>query len=381
MGFGVVLASDGVLLGDDLLHCLAEVRVEQSLDEPAAFALRFLDDIREDELTLSSRSELKPGRVISIALEGAAGAECLVTGPVEGVKSQMTLGGPGSWFEVRGHDRRVELSRSCQQRSSEGRASDVVSQILQSAGFTPDVTETTKLYSEEGGTLNQRATDLEFVSKLARQNNLSFWISYECTVSGTSLNVVETAHVKASPDRPGNGEGGLASVSETLLSPTVSLEIRVNVSEDKCPTVSQFELEMDVDRPTSVQAESVNAQDGGEDAVSPADPQPAIESGGQSLQDVTDASRCMCITSAGDADEAQSRAEAALTDAGWFINAKASTTSFMLGGFLRPHDVLNVTGLDSETNGAYQVKSVTHVINAADHYMDFELRRNAVGGA
>ena len=34
---------------------------------------------------------------------------------------------------------------------------------------------------------------------------------------------------------------------------------------------------------------------------------------------------------------------------------------------------------ESDHTGAYQVRAVTHVINAADHYMDIELRRNALG--
>ena len=39
-----------------------------------------------------------------------------------------------------------------------------------------------------------------------------------------------------------------------------------------------------------------------------------------------------------------------------------------------------VDGLGPQHSGAYQVKAVTHVINAADHFMDLELRRNAIGG-
>ena len=74
------------------------------------------------------------------------------------------------------------------------------------------------------------------------------------------------------------------------------------------------------------------------------------------------------------------KAEAALTEAGWFVDATASTTAHMLGGVLLPHDVVEVEGLGQEHSGPYQVKAVTHVINAADHFMDIQLRRNAIGG-
>jgi len=69
-----------------------------------------------------------------------------------------------------------------------------------------------------------------------------------------------------------------------------------------------------------------------------------------------------------------------LTEAGWFVEAAASTTAHMLGGVLMPHDVIEVEGLGPVHSGPYQVKAVTHVINAADHFMDIELRRNAIGG-
>jgi hypothetical protein len=48
----------------------------------------------------------------------------------------------------------------------------------------------------------------------------------------------------------------------------------------------------------------------------------------------------------------------------------------MLGGILKPHDVVPIEGIGTELSGPYQVKSATHVINAADHFMDVKLRSN-----
>jgi hypothetical protein len=77
--------------------------------------------------------------------------------------------------------------------------------------------------------------------------------------------------------------------------------------------------------------------------------------------------------------ELRPRAEAAMTEAGWFLNATASTTAHMLGGVLAPHAVIEVEGFGPRDSGAYQVAAVTHVVTAADHWMDLRLRRNAVG--
>ena len=48
----------------------------------------------------------------------------------------------------------------------------------------------------------------------------------------------------------------------------------------------------------------------------------------------------------------------------------------MLGSVLKPHDIVPVEGIGAELSGPYQVQSVTHVINAADHFMDIKLRSN-----
>jgi 1-aminocyclopropane-1-carboxylate deaminase/D-cysteine desulfhydrase-like pyridoxal-dependent ACC family enzyme len=85
------------------------------------------------------------------------------------------------------------------------------------------------------------------------------------------------------------------------------------------------------------------------------------------------------ITTAGGQEVLNARAESALTEAGWFVEATASTTAHMLGGVLVPHDVVQVEGLGPVDSGPYQVKSVTHVIKATEHLMDLELRRNAIG--
>ena len=109
------------------------------------------------------------------------------------------------------------------------------------------------------------------------------------------------------------------------------------------------------------------------------DPQPSIRENGQRLNDC-EAERDVCVTTAGNATELQNRAETALTEAGWYVNATVSTTAHMLGDVLMPHDVVEVEGLGKDNSGPYQVKTATHVINAADLVTDLELRRNVVGG-
>ena len=209
MGFGAILASgdNNELLSQELMDCVTEVRVEQFLDEPTRLPSVF----RRTSKTVNPASCNPPSCSASKSSPSPSSITgalvCLVRGPITERKSSLTLGGPGSWYEIDGTDRRVEMSRVCYQTCWEGRASDAASQILSLYGFESDVQETTRVYEESTGTLNQRATDQDFLKSLARTNNLSFWITAKAEVdfSGSALTVEETAHFTASPPR---AEGG-----------------------------------------------------------------------------------------------------------------------------------------------------------------------------
>jgi hypothetical protein len=296
----------------------------------------------------------------------------------------MTVGGPGSWFEIRGQDRRVEMDRQCFRHAWEGRASDAVVAILGGYDFEADVQQTRQIYATRSGTLNQRSTDLAFINRIARQNNLHFWITYDCALDGLDptrgrLRVQERAHVKSSPPRT-DGVSCPTPISELSLVPSTDLPLRVNVAKDQCPNVSAFDLDVDVERPNSFAGSALNDRDVQEDQTTATDRQPPIRAQERRLRDLTGRERRPCITSPGSLEEVEPRAESLLTEAGWFVNATARTTVHMLGRALFPHEVVQVDGLGSVHTGPYQIKSVTHVIGAAEHFMDIELRRNAIGG-
>ena len=122
MGFGALIAlGDGnAPLAADLAGCIAEVRVEQTLDGPAQFAVRFLDDIEDGRLRLASDDRLKVETIVTMAVEIGELLEVLVRGPITEHRSQMTIGGPGSWFEVHGLDRRDLFDRICVQAAWTG---------------------------------------------------------------------------------------------------------------------------------------------------------------------------------------------------------------------------------------------------------------------
>jgi hypothetical protein len=375
VGFGAVITSGSTNtpISDDLLKWLVEARVEQELSAPTRFAIRFEDDTCEGGLEVLKASEIKPNTEMSILAPSGNGLACLVRGPVTQVKFAVMLGVAGSWVEIHGEDRRVEMNRVCIQAAWRGLASTAASQILTAYGFKPEVEPTTKLYSDADHTLNQRGTDLEFLEQIARETGYELWLEYDTTppapTPGAPITIIETAKLQASPPR------NAGPAPPVLLAPSNAPSLRVNVPPDECPNVTAFQVDTDTEKANAGGGLAVNPRSGKLERVQVINPQPGLD-GGPTLKEIDGVKRTLCVTTAGGADELQGKQEAALVEAGWFVEATASTTAHMLGGVLKPHDVVPVEGIGTELSGPYQVKAVTHVINAADHFMDVKLRSN-----
>lgn len=397
MGFGAIIASgeNNTLLRGDLVDGITEVRVEQFLDEPTRFAIRFQEDLSGGEPVIMKAPELQCRQRITIAVKVGDEIKCLVRGPITDVKCSVMLGGPGSWFEIHGQDRRIEMDRECKRRSWFGLESEVAARILKDEyKFRKMCLQKTRKHygttrqnnpqEPTTETLNQRATDEAFLRQMACWNNLHFWIEYECQLnghdrSGKSLEVIEIANLRSSPLRPVDAENLFGCEGRIKLKPIVNVTLRVNVEKEQCQNFTTFNMTMNFERPSQFKGTAVNNRAGVERKTVATDRQPPQAKGGKRLADCNP-DRILCITTAGNEDELQYKAESALTEAGWFIDVTASTTVHMLGSVLLPHDEIKVQGLGPDHSGLYQVKAVTHVINAADHFMDLQLRRNAFRG-
>jgi hypothetical protein len=383
MGFGAIVASgdQNKLLKDDLFNRITEIRVEQTLDDPTRFAIRLEDDICKNDFEIIRAPEIQCGTIIAIAVKVGGKTTCLVRGPITDVHSNFMLAGAGSSCEIRGEDRRIELDRKCVPKVWSGRASAAAESILLTANFQPNVHTTDIIYggtrkdgNEALETLNQRYKDLYFLGEIARDNNLHFWLEYDCRIVGDALIIKEKANLQPSPPR----EDAHIPDSKVKLSKTTDVKLRVNPADTNNTNVTAFNLRMESERPNRVKSFAIDDRDVKLSSVNPPNPQPSIRKNGVRFPGLP-ADRDLCITTAGTPEELNAKAEAALTQAGWFLHARASTTTNKLCSILQPHDVIVIDGLGKAHGGPYQVKAVTHVINAADHFMDVDLRRNAIG--
>ncbi len=377
MGFGLLLTlgTANAPLPDDKLQWLVEARVEMELSKPARFALRFEDDICEDKHEIADSGLFAKNARLGLFVQLAAGPECLVLGTISKLRTSSVLGGPGSWVEVHGEDRRLEMGRTGVQGSYVGRASAAVATIVGAYGFTPDVQDTLIEYDKQKIQLTQSGTDLAFVEDAARRNNFEFWIDYGVTTSPTGgiAKVTETALFRTSPPRSQAGDAPQVAV----LVPNAPKVLRVNPPTDACPNVTKFDARINFERPTAAtgfvtsgtQENTVVAQIVAD--ATPVDPGKPVPAG--------DLDRKAIIPPQVGKEEAFLALDAIVTEQSWFVEVDCSATLDQLEFLVRPHQIVQVESAGPGLSGAYQVMKATHVVTSTDHFMDFTLRANGLG--
>lgn len=378
MGFGIFISTGTDLkpLSAEIKSWLVEVRVEMELSKPTRFALRFEDDICDGSFAVSKSDELKQDQKIGLfVIDENDALDCLVYGPITEVKSNSQLGGPGSWVEFHGEDRRVEMSRVGVQAKYVGLASAAASGILGAYQFTPNVQDTLIEYDGKKKQLSQRGSDLAFLEEIARKNNFEFWISYEVTGSSQTgiLNLIETANLSTSPERK---QSGTTPQVPVLAAPS-SQSLAVNPPQRQCPGVNKFEAKIDYEKP--IVAKGLTFDNAGDkkiiDQIVPA-PDPV----GNPVP-VSGVLREAIIPPKVDPEEAFLAKEAIVYEQSWFVEVDASTTFEQAGFVIRPHQIVEFTHLDARLSGSYQVMKALHVVTASDHFMDFTAHANGLGGA
>jgi len=382
MGFGLIITSgdDRVPLPDQIMRWLVEARVELELSKPTRYALRFEDDLCEGKPEFEDKPELAANTRIGVFVpeQGSTTAlACLVYGPVTEIKSSTMLGGVGSWVEIHGEDRRAEMARVGVQATYTGRASATAEAILGAYAFTPSTQETLIEYDEQKNQLSQRGTDLAFLEEVARRNNMEFWISYDArrTPDGNAITLTETANLRTSPPRAQPGDVPQLPV----LSPDPRRQLRVNPPLRQCPGVNRFEARIDYEKPIAAKGFALSDAEDKEiveqivDKAEPVDPGRPVPINGVKREAIAPPE----VTP----EEAFLAKDALVFEQSWFVEVDCSTTLQQADFVVLPHQIVEVSHAGERLSGAYQVVQVTHVVTATDHFMDFKLRANGLGGA
>jgi len=342
--------------------------------------MRFRDDICDNQYVMSSRPEFTPNTMMTIAVryEDQGKIFCLVRGPIIEAKASYTLGGPGSFFEVRGQDKRKRLADVAQTACKSDSVTQIATGLLQPVYSNNDVQSGLPTLGDpdkKGGNTIQSSTPLEHLNALARQTGAYLWVTYEqVSIAGSSLNVTEKAHFAMSPPR-GTGVS-VGSLSLSSLLPEDGIELDGGASGACGPNITAFEVNENWAAVTNAQAGGVDARSADTNTQQTTDPDPLLQPSGISAAALPGPGQSGIAVNAGNSEANARRAQAALSEEGWYVTARASSSLNMLHRTVEPHTILTVTGIGPLHSMPFQVSKVTHVVTSAAHMMDMELRAN-----
>lgn len=404
MSFGaIIVVREGgqtyTQLPPELECAITEIRVEQHLDEQTTFAIRFQEDFEGDRPELPNHPIFKQATDMAILApinDRDGELVCLVKGQTENSQFDVTVGGPGSWFEVRGKDVRTRIDRICEpHRFEEMKTSKIAALITAELDDgIAEIAESVEAFTDDdsASSFNFHGTLLEAVNKIARNENFSFWLSYEVqkgkTLGGVfSCELRTTAHVGPSPRRNKDGEVDLAAGIAALEDKHV---IRLLVDRKQCPNVASFSISTDGEAPAKVRAATHDVGSGADESLEAEDANDKTTPGGKRSFETPDANpstgqtpneieRVTCVVAPGSGSVVAVRSEAAATEAAWSIKGECLTSVHMFGSLLQPHELISVVGIDCDYHTVFQIADVTHVINPAEHWMQLSLRANSKG--
>jgi phage protein D len=347
---------------EDLYTQMTSIEVEENADLPGAIQLNLPVNVTDaGDLTFVTDSKLQPFASIAVvATVDGKPDECVFDGFVLSHKLHLRTGTTASTLQVWGQDASwlMNLEEKVKEWTNMTDA-DVASAIFSDYGITPSSDNTdddSPTHTEDGHTLMQRGTDIQFLRSLGRR-------------SGKIVRVTCT-------DTPGQRSGYFAKPN---LDGDPTITIKLNDAETW--NVDTLDIEWDVTRPTKVKARQALFNDDSEDgAIGDADDSGLALLAERTLADFSGKDNTTLLTApVDDAGELSLRAKAVLRDAGWFVRCEGEADVARLNAILRVGKVVQVAGIGSLNGGKYYVWSVRHTITTDSHRMKFVLQRNAVG--
>ncbi len=356
------LLIDGAAADDDLINAIAALEIEENAELPGALQLKLpVSTTDAGDLTYVADDRFRPFANIAVVATPEGGSpQCIFDGYVLSHKVHLETGTTASSIEVWGQD--ASWLMNLEEKAREWvdlTDADVAASVFSDYGITPaseNSDDDSPAHTEDGHSLMQRATDIQFLRMLARRNGKL------CRV--------------ACADRPGQRTGYFARPSFDG-DPDVTLTL----NDPQNYNVKALDIEWDVARPSSVvarQALFTGSDAGGVSADTSDSGLPPLDQRG--LADFSGKPVTAMLTApVDDGGELSLRAQSVLREAGNFVRCQGETDVARLGAVLRAGSLVAVAGVGSLHSGNYYVWSVRHTISADSHKMKFVLVRNAVG--
>jgi phage protein D len=357
-GYQVLL--DGKPAPKEFYPDVARLEVEENADLPDAICLELTVAAQGGELTWVGDKRVGPYANIAVVITpDGADPQCVFDGYVLGHKVRVPAGPAGATVEVYGQDTGVLMGLTETVREWSGKTdSQVAAEVFDRHHVTPapaNNRETAPAHTEQGHTLMQRASDLDFLRWLARRTGRWFRV-YCAGTAGQRIGYFAAPDLDAHP------------------------VVTIDLNDRTRSSTPVLEFSWDVVRPTKVAARQASLSDSDQDGVG-AD---TADAGLRALADRSLASfagrdRTLILTAVADTNELPQRAAGVLREAAWFARCEGTTDLAALGRVLRVGDVVEVAGCGTLLSGKYLVWSVRHQLTAESDAMSFVLARNAVG--
>jgi phage protein D len=341
----------------DLLDAITLIEVEDDAALASAFRLRVPIGLTDEgDWTWAAEDIFKPLTPVSISVQlGSEVNEQLMSGYITSHHVHFDKDPGASFLEVLGLDAGTLMNIEEKIVAWKDMAdSDIVTQILNTYGFTPQVDSTQPSYTENETTIIQRGTDLAFVRRLARRNGFEFFIETDAT-SG-----VTTGHFH-----------------QPKLSDQPQKDLALAFGEDT--NVRTLEAQYDALRPTTVDARGLSIGDKSDQSAS-ASSSDLDPLGADAALDLLDQQpkSLLSRTSAFDNAELQTRVQAAVNASSWAISMSGELDVTAYQAVLRARRTVLVKGAGTRYSGTYYVSRVTHSLTRTEYTQKFELTRNAL---
>jgi len=381
MGSSYQIFFNGQAATPDFYNAVAALEVEENMDLPGAVQISLpVSRSSSGDLTYVSDSTLQPMVNVAVVVNpppggaaaasavgeltgdggGGSGSQCIFDGYILSQKLHLESGATNCTLTVWGQDASwlMNLTENVKEWVDVTDA-DAANSIFGNYGITPDSANTdddSPSHTEDGHTLMQRASDIQFLRNLARRNGKI------CRIACADQPGVRTGYF-SSPNLEGD--------------PVATLSI----TDPTSWTVHSLDIEWDASRPTSVIARQALFTDSDSDGVSADTSDSGLPSlSDQDLADFTGKPMTVMLTApVDDGGELTLRAQSLLREAGWFVRCEGESDIVRLGAVLRAGSIVQLDGAGATHSGKYLVWSVRHTIGPVDHTMKFVLVRNAVG--
>lgn len=352
------LSIDKAPASPDLLEAIQEVQVENNSDMADAFRLRIAIGMTSGgEWTILEDDLFKPLTPVEIGVQVGTGlAQPLISGYVVSQNVNISNEPGQSFLEVVGIDATVLMNLEEKVKAWPNMAdSDIATAIFNDYGFVPRVDQTQPLRQEMDTTTMQRATDIQFLRRLAKRNG------FECYVENDPLLNKDVGHFHKA-QLEGTPQGSLS------------------ISFGETTNLTSFNVRYEMLRPTTAQASDVDistksTQNGKAQTVS------ASNLGQEGLLDRISPRPVVLISKTGLATncELQALCQAVVDRSAWAVTAEGELNTTVYEGILRARRKINVRGAGRIYSGTYYVGKILHIFSSEGYTQRFELRRNAIG--